>query len=76
MPEPGPAHGVGSGFIIGTNGDIITNRHVVQGATKVTVTMNDGKEYPRAGRREGRPDGRRGRADGQAAGEPGGRAPR
>ena len=44
-PEPGPAHGVGSGFIIGTNGDIITNRHVVQGATKVTVTMNDGKEY-------------------------------
>ena len=45
MPEPGPAHGVGSGFIIGTNGDIITNRHVVQGATKVTVTMNDGKEY-------------------------------
>jgi serine protease Do len=46
MPEPGPAHGVGSGFIVGTNGDIITNRHVVQGATKVTVTMNDGKEYP------------------------------
>jgi serine protease Do len=45
MPEPGPARGVGSGFIIGTNGDIITNRHVVQGATKVTVTMNDGKEY-------------------------------
>src|SRR3954470_18607560 len=31
MPDPGPAHGVGSGFIIGTNGDIITNRHVVQG---------------------------------------------
>jgi len=45
MPEPGPQHGVGSGFIVGTNGDIITNRHVVQGATKVTVTMNDGKEY-------------------------------
>jgi serine protease Do len=45
MPEPGPAHGVGSGFIIDTNGDIVTNRHVVQGASKVTVTMNDGKEY-------------------------------
>jgi len=45
MPDQGPAHGVGSGFIIGTNGDIITNRHVVQGASKVTVTMNDGKEY-------------------------------
>ncbi|HXT96206.1 MAG TPA: trypsin-like peptidase domain-containing protein [Polyangia bacterium] len=45
MPAPGPAHGVGSGFIIDTNGDIVTNRHVVQGATKVTVTMNDEKEY-------------------------------
>jgi serine protease Do len=46
LPAPGPQHGVGSGFIIDGGGDIITNRHVVQGATKVTVTMNDGKEYP------------------------------
>jgi serine protease Do len=46
LPSPGPQHGVGSGFIIDGGGDIITNRHVVQGATKVTVTMNDGKEYP------------------------------
>jgi serine protease Do len=46
MPSPGPQHGVGSGFIIDAQGDIVTNRHVVQGATKVTVTMNDGKEYP------------------------------
>jgi serine protease Do len=46
LPTPGPQHGVGSGFIIDASGDIITNRHVVQGATKVTVTMNDGKEYP------------------------------
>jgi serine protease Do len=45
MPAPGPQHGVGSGFIIDGSGDIVTNRHVVQGATKVTVTMNDGKEY-------------------------------
>jgi serine protease Do len=45
MPNPGPQHGVGSGFIIDNGGDIVTNRHVVQGATKVTVTMNDGKEY-------------------------------
>jgi serine protease Do len=45
-PSPGPQHGVGSGFIINDRGDIVTNRHVVQGATKVTVTMNDGKEYP------------------------------
>ncbi|HEY2730371.1 MAG TPA: trypsin-like peptidase domain-containing protein [Polyangia bacterium] len=46
LPGPGPQHGVGSGFIIDGTGDIITNRHVVQGASKVTVTMNDGKEYP------------------------------
>jgi serine protease Do len=45
MPSPGPQHGVGSGFIMDGSGDIVTNRHVVQGATKVTVTMNDGKEY-------------------------------
>jgi serine protease Do len=46
MPNPGPSHGVGSGFFIDTTGDIVTNRHVVQGATKVTVTTNNGKEYP------------------------------
>jgi len=43
-PSQGPSHGVGSGFVLDTNGDIVTNRHVVQGATKVTVTLND-KEY-------------------------------
>jgi len=45
-PNPGPSHGVGSGFILDTSGNIVTNRHVIQGATKVTVTLNDGKEYP------------------------------
>ncbi len=44
--SPGPSHGVGSGFILDTSGNIVTNRHVIQGATKVTVTLNDGKEYP------------------------------
>jgi S1-C subfamily serine protease len=34
--------GTGSGFII-ENGQIITNAHVVQGATKVTVTLKDGR---------------------------------
>ncbi len=44
-PSPGPSHGVGSGFVLDTGGNIITNRHVIQGASKVTVTLNDGKEY-------------------------------
>jgi serine protease Do len=45
-PQQGPSHGVGSGFVLDTSGDIVTNRHVIQGATKVTVTFIDGKEYP------------------------------
>jgi serine protease Do len=44
-PSQGPSHGVGSGFVFDTTGDIVTNRHVIQGATKVTVTLNDGREF-------------------------------
>lgn len=35
--------GTGSGFIINNNGQILTNAHVVYGATKVTVTLKDGR---------------------------------
>jgi Do/DeqQ family serine protease len=35
--------GTGSGFIIDGNGKILTNAHVVAGATKVTVTLKDGR---------------------------------
>ena len=38
--------GVGSGFIISKDGYIMTNNHVVDGASKITVTMNDGREFP------------------------------
>ena len=34
----------GSGFIIGANGTIVTNNHVVKDATKVIVTLDDGTE--------------------------------
>ncbi|PNW47906.1 UNVERIFIED_CONTAM: hypothetical protein BEN50_11575 [Euhalothece sp. KZN 001] len=37
--------GSGSGFVIDSNGHIITNAHVVQGATQVTVTLRDGQEF-------------------------------
>src|SRR5579883_1711204 len=39
-----PAQGAGSGVIVRPNGYIVTNNHVVQGATTIKVTLADGKE--------------------------------
>lgn len=36
--------GVGSGFIFNEDGYILTNYHVIENATEVKVTFNDGKE--------------------------------
>jgi len=38
--------GNGSGSVIDTNGDILTNYHVIEGATKVTVNFGADKVYP------------------------------
>ncbi|MFV2092230.1 MAG: Do family serine endopeptidase [Hyphomicrobiales bacterium] len=35
----------GSGFVISPKGFVVTNEHVVADAEKITVVMNDGKEY-------------------------------
>jgi len=35
----------GSGFVYDKQGDIITNQHVVDGATKITITFWNGKAY-------------------------------
>jgi S1-C subfamily serine protease len=43
-PYSVPSTGVGSGFIFDSNGWILTNRHVIQGGGKLTVTLNDGRE--------------------------------
>lgn len=37
--------GMGSGFIISSDGEILTNAHVVKGADVVTVRLNDQREY-------------------------------
>jgi serine protease Do len=44
-PAPGVVHGLGSGFIISPDGDIVTNNHVVDGATEIKITMSDGREF-------------------------------
>lgn len=38
--------GNGSGSVIDTNGDILTNYHVIEGATKLTVSFGGDKAYP------------------------------
>lgn len=47
-PRPGPrqANSLGSGFIISTDGEILTNAHVVEGADEILVKLADNTEKP------------------------------
>ncbi len=44
--EPVQSPAAGSGWIIHSDGYIVTNAHVVQGATNVVVTLDDGRTIP------------------------------
>ncbi|MGH7573961.1 MAG: S1C family serine protease, partial [Longimicrobiales bacterium] len=37
--------GLGSGFMIDSRGHVLTNEHVVRGATQVVVTLADGRDF-------------------------------
>ena len=43
---PQVSEALGSGFVWDSTGDIVTNNHVVDGATSIDVTFSDGKNYP------------------------------
>ena len=40
-----PTKGMGSGFIINDSGEIVTNKHVIAGSSKLEVTLSDQKQY-------------------------------
>jgi serine protease Do len=44
-PQSQIEHGIGSGIIISPDGYIVTNQHVVDGATQVRVTLNDRRVF-------------------------------
>ncbi|NLG26717.1 MAG: hypothetical protein GX557_02320, partial [Chloroflexi bacterium] len=41
-----PSEGTGSGFVIDTEGHIVTNNHVIDGAGAARVTLADGSTWP------------------------------
>ena len=43
IPDKRVQQGTGSGFIVSSDGLILTNAHVIDGADKVTVTLKDGR---------------------------------
>src|SRR5687767_13141527 len=40
-----PSRGVGSGFIVSPKGYILTNEHVIEGATRITVGLKSGEKF-------------------------------
>lgn len=45
LPQERVQQGSGSGFVLSSDGKIVTNAHVVDGADSVTVTLRDGRSF-------------------------------
>src|SRR5438067_1779436 len=43
-PREKREHSLGSGVIVGSDGHILTNNHVVEGASEITVSLSDKRE--------------------------------
>jgi serine protease Do len=41
-----PVEGIGSGIILTADGYVLTNRHVVEGSSSLTVELEDGRTFP------------------------------
>jgi serine protease Do len=46
VPQTFRTHSLGSGFLIREDGYIVTNNHVVDEATEITVKLSDGRQFP------------------------------
>ena len=46
MPQEERKTSLGSGVIVDAGGIIVTNNHVVEGASRITANFNDGTQLP------------------------------
>ena len=46
VPQARVAESVGSGVIVRSDGIVVTNNHVIQGAQQIKVVLNDRREFP------------------------------
>ena len=44
--RPHPVRSLGSGFVINGDGYVVSNNHVVDGASEIRVRLSDGREFP------------------------------
>ena len=44
--RPHPVRSLGSGFVVNGDGYVVSNNHVVDGASEIRVKLSDGREFP------------------------------